>query len=111
MSDDKRKELNLRAGRLIQFEMNLIDSPRIQIAVTENEFDVLQENGFVGYAEYYLKGSYNESELRNEAEIEIFKELLEIDSQLGTTPTKQLFGCVSQSLRMDLIKVRVIFYS
>ena len=70
---------------------------------------MLREKGFVGFADCYLQQSYDKSELRNKAEIEIYKELLEIDSQLGTTLTEQLFKCVFQSLRMDLIKVRVIF--
>ena len=99
MSEAERKELNLKAGRLIK-------SLEINIAVTENNFDVLRErHGYVGYAHYYLKKSYDESELKYKAEIEIYKNLLEIDSKLGTTSTEQLFKCVSYSVRMDLIKV------
>ena len=102
MSDDERKELNLKVGRLIHL------SHGIQISVTENRYDVLREKGFVGYSEYYLKRFYNESKLRNQATTKIYKKLLEIDSQLGTTQTETLFGCVFYSVRMDLIKVRVI---
>ena len=99
MSDDERKELNLKAGRLIE-------SLGIPIDVTENEYDELREKlGYVGYAHYYLHNCYDESELINKAEIEIYKKLLEIDSKLGTTQSEQLFGCVLYSVRMDLIKV------
>ena len=98
MSDAERKKLNLEAGRLIQ-------SLGISIDVTENEFDVLRELGYVGYANYYLRHCYDESELINKADTTIYRQLLDIDSQLGTTQAEQLFECVKHSVRMDLIKV------
>ena len=67
--------------------------------------DQLRELGFVGYANYYLKACWNDSELTNKADVEIYKQLLEIDSKLGTTQSDQLFECVFHSLRIDLIKV------
>ena len=102
MSDDERKELNLKAGRLI-------NSLGIPLSVSENGHVVLREKlGHFGYADYYLQESYDESAFRNKAEIEIYKEFLQIDGKLGTTQTEKLFGCVYYSGRMDLIKVRVI---
>jgi len=98
LSDKERKELNLKAGRLVQ-------SLGISIAVTENKFDVLGELGYVGYAEYYLNNCWNESELKNKADVKVYKQLLEIDAKLGTTQSKQLFWCVFYSVRLDLIKV------
>ena len=99
MSDAERKKLNLKAGRLIQ-------SLGISIPVRGNYFDVLREKrGFVGYADYYLGQCYDESELKNKADTTIYRQLLDIDSQLGTTQAEQLFECVHQSVRMDLIKV------
>ena len=99
ISDDEKKELNLEAGKLIK-------SLGISIAVTENNFDVLREkHGYVGYANYYLRQCWNESELKNKADVAIYKQLLEIDSKLGTSQSEQLFKCVFSSLRMDLIKV------
>ena len=68
-------------------------------------YDVLQENGYVGYASYYLKECWDESELENKADVTIYKQLLEIDAKLGTTQSEQLFECVFHSLRIDLIKV------
>ena len=68
-------------------------------------YDVLQENGYVGYASYYLQECWDESELKNKADVEIYKQLLEIDSKLGTTQSEQLFECVFNTVRMDLIKV------
>ena len=70
-----------------------------------DKHDELQEAGFVGYAHYYLQNCWDESELKNKADVTIYKQLLEIDSKLGTTQSEQLFKCVFHSLRMDLFKV------
>ena len=67
--------------------------------------DQLRDLGYVGYANYYLKACWDESELKNKADVTIYKQLLEIDSKLGTTQSEQLFWCVFHSLRIDLIKV------
>ena len=99
MSDKKRNELNLKAGRLIK-------SLGINMIVRDGIYDVLREkHNYVGYAEYYLQACWNKSELKNKADVTIYKQLLEIDSKLGTTQSEQLFECVFNSLRMDLIKV------
>ena len=99
LSDTQRKKLNLKAGRLIQ-------SLGISINVTENKFNMLREElDYVGYANYYLQQCWDKSELKNKADITIYKQLLAIDSKLGTTQSEQLFKCVFQSLRIDLIKV------
>ena len=99
MSAKERKELNLEAGRLIQ-------SLGIYMDVKDGEYDELREElGYVGYANYYLQECWDESELKNKADLAVYKQLLEIDSKLGTTQTEQLFWCVFYSLRIDLIKV------
>ena len=69
------------------------------------DHDKLRELSFVGYAHYYLKNCWNEPKLKNKADVVVYKQLLEIDSKLGTTQSEQLFECVFHSLRMDLIKV------
>ena len=98
MSNDERKELNLKAG-------TLINSLGIEMDVKDGEYDELRERRFVGYANYYLFNCWNKSELKNKADLTIYKQLLEIDAKLGTTQSEQLFACVFRSLRMDLIKV------
>ena len=108
MSDAERKELNSKAIRLISC---LGISPLTVVeyfGISEHSFDVLRSRDYGGYAHYYLKESYDDSELINKAEIEIYKKLLEIDSKLGTAQTEQLFACVMFSLRMDLITVTEI---
>ena len=100
MSDEERKELNLKAGRLIKSQGIFYTH------VTENEFDVLREKyDYVGYAHYYLQECWDKTELKNKADVSIYKQLLEIDSKLGTTQSEQLFECVFNSLRIDIFKV------
>ena len=65
----------------------------------------LREIGFAGYADYYLATCRDESELKNKADVAIYKQLLAIDAKLGTTQSEQLFKCVMNTFRMDLIKV------
>ena len=69
------------------------------------EHEKLREDDYAGYAHYYLRKCWDETELNNKADVTIYKQLLEIDSKLGTTQSEQLFYCVFNSLRMDLIKV------
>ena len=69
------------------------------------EHDEVRDLGYVGYAHYYLKKCWDESELKNTSDVTIYKQLLEIDAKLGTTQSEQLFWCLYYSLRMDLIKV------
>ena len=101
--EQERKQLYLKAERLIK-------SVGISMPYRENWYDFLRENGVFGYGTYYLVTSYDNSELLSKADLTIYKQLLEIDAKLGTTPTEQLFECVLFSARMDLVKVRINFY-
>ena len=98
LSDKERKELNLQAGRLIK-------SLGINMIVEDGIYDVIRGKGFVGYASYYLKECWDQSELINKSDVAIYRQLLEIDSKLGTTSTEQLDRCVFYSHRLDIIKV------
>ena len=99
LSKKEREELNLEAGKLIK-------NRGIHMDVKDGEYDELREElGFVGYAEYYLLECWDESGLKNKADVSIYKQLLEIDSKLGTTPSEQLRWCLAYSPRKDLIEV------
>ena len=69
------------------------------------DHDKVRELGYVGYAHYYLQKCWDESELKNKADVAVYKQLLEIDSKLGITQSEQLFKCVFFTVRIDLIKV------
>ena len=96
ISDEIRIELNLKARRLFEKD---------GVRMVYDDYDEIREYGWVGYAHIYLHECWNESELINKADLAVYKQLLEIDSKLGTTQSEQLFGCVFSSFRMDLIKV------
>ena len=103
ISDEERKELNLEAGRMVK-------SQGLYMAVKDDEYDELREEyGYAGYASNYLSQCWDKSDLKNKADVKIYKQLLEIDSKLGTTQSEQLFECLFNSLRMDLIKVLIYF--
>ena len=94
ISDQEIKKLNLKVERLLE-----------NCGIVFGDYDQIRKFGGVGYAHYYLKKCWNESELKNKSDVSIYKQLLEIDSKIGTTPSEQLFRCVFHSLRMDLIEV------
>ena len=94
ISDDERKELNMKAGRLFE-----------NCGIALFDYDKLREHGYFGYANYYLLKCWDVSELKNKADVAIYKQLLEIDSKLGTTQSEQLLWCLRFSPRKDLIEV------
>ena len=94
ISDDERKELNMKAGRLFK-----------NCGIDMYDYDELRKVGWVGYAHFYLVECWNKSELKNEADVAVYKQLLEIDSKLGTTQSEQLRWCLAYSPRKDLIEV------
>ena len=82
---------------------------------------ILRENGFVleehqdydwmitlkyaGYANYYLESCLNRFTGINYADVSIHRQLIDIDSKLGSDTSLQLYGCLSTTTRSDLIKV------
>ena len=58
---------------------------------------------WTGFANFYIVMSWDETDLINKADINIYKELITIDEKLGTKMTEQLFGCVQYSFRKDLL--------
>ena len=70
-----------------------------------DKHDKLREFGYIGYAEYYLSECWNESELKNKADLTVYKQLIEIDAKLGTTQSEQLRFCLRYSPRNDFIEV------
>ena len=69
------------------------------------DHDEVRELNYVGYAQYYLRECWDESELKNKADVAVYKQLLEIDSKLGTTQSEQLRWCLCYSPREDFIEV------
>ena len=53
----------------------------------------------------YIFEKWNESSLVNEAKLDVYKCLFEIDSRLGSKSEHQLFECCAHAVNLDIIKV------
>ena len=76
-----------------------------EINIDQVDLDEVRRKDIAGYASYYLKKCWNSYDLENHADVTVYKQLIEIDSKLGITQTEQLFACLFQTVRMDIIKV------
>ena len=70
---------------------------------------IKKETSDYGYAGYYLRNCWNDSKLINEADVEVFKRLVDIDTNLGTELYLQLWTCLCRTSRWDIIKVLKFF--
>ena len=95
LTEKEKKELNIRGRDILR---------KTGIWCCDDAYDILRHE-FAGFASYYVRASYNDTELVNKADINIYKELILIDEKLGTKMTEQLFWCVQCSYRKDLFKV------
>ena len=70
-----------------------------------NEIEELRKNKYIGFAEVYLQRYNRKLTPDHKIDIQMYSELVQLDSKLGTSVTDQLFKCLSYSLRLELIKV------
>ena len=98
MSKDEEKELNQRAGRILR-EAGLVFVERMDYNWIKKETDD------EGYADYYLVNCFNETKMINEADSSVYRELVDIDSKLGTSISMQLSCCLWSTTRYDIIEV------
>ena len=59
-----------------------------------------------GYADYYVMNCWNKTKMINEANASVCRQLVDIDSKLGTDASTQLGCCLSWTTRWDIIEVR-----
>ena len=97
MDNPKRTLLCWKAARLI--------NKNSVVYTGYGDCDSIEEFSLAGFADYYLKECWDKSALKNKADVKIYKQLLEMDSKLGTTQSEQLLWCVHYSPRKDLIEV------
>ena len=55
------------------------------------EYEKLRKDDYVGFADIYLQRCDKESKSENIADVQLYTKLVELDTRLGTTATKQLF--------------------
>ena len=72
-----------------------------------NEYERLRGKNWIGFAEVHLNRCKKESKSDDEINIEVYTQLVELDSRLGTTATEQIFTCILHSHRMDFLEVRI----
>lgn len=99
MSENQKKRLN-KIGRKILRE-RLIDLEHDD----DDVHSLLKTLKYAGYAHYYLQECWNQSEMVNRADKYRYRQLVDIDSKLGTDAAHQLYGCLDNTTRWDLIKV------
>ena len=58
------------------------------------------------FASQYLERCNKESKSNDEINKEVYAKLVELDTRLGTTTaSEQLFSCLENTIRLDIIKV------
>ena len=72
-----------------------------------NEYDRLRKENWVGFAEVYLNRCSKELTTENIPDIQVYNQLVKLDTRLGTTSSEQLFKCLFRTTRLDIIKVKL----
>ena len=78
-----------------------------------NDFEQVSDYGglkeddgrWVGFAHKYLQRCKEKLQSDDEIDIDVYTQLVEVDSRLGSNASEQLLNCIRFSLRLDLIKV------
>ena len=70
---------------------------------------MIRNNGHVGFAVVYLNRCKKESDSIEKVDINVYKQLVELDTKLGTTGSEQLHSCLLNTTRCDIIKVRFYY--
>ena len=72
-----------------------------------NEYEELRKAGLYGFAEAYLISCKIKAKSDDEIDVEVYTKLVELDSKLGTTASKQLDRCLFYTNRSDIIQVLI----
>ena len=105
MNREEEYQLNQRAGRILREAGFVFEEWKDYNWITKG-VDHRDEIDDEGYADYYLVKCCNETTKINEADASIYRQLVDIDSKLGTSISVQLLCCLSWTTRWDIIKVR-----
>ena len=100
----EEKQLNQRAGRILREAGLVFEEWKDYNWITKgvNHRGGIDEEG---YADYYLVKCWNKSKMINEADVSVYRQLVAIDSKLGTDASTQLLCCLSWTTRLDIIEV------
>ena len=99
MNEEEKNRLNQAGGDLLRKAGLVFEEWK--------DYDwITKETDDEGYADYYLVKCWNETIKMNEADPSVYRQLVDIDSKLGTEYSRQLVCCLCWTLRSDIIKVR-----
>ena len=96
LTEKEKKELNIRGRDILR---------KTGVQYGDGDYDTLRKIGWAGFASYYIFKSWDETDLVNKADVNIYKQLITIDGKMGTKMTEQLVECVGFTYRKDLFKV------
>ena len=68
------------------------------------DYDAFRRDNYAGYAEYYLRECYGPDRMK-EADVSVYRRLVDIDTVLGTDASQQLNYCIYWTTRRDIITV------
>ena len=105
MSKDEEKELNQRAGKILREAGLVFEEWKDYEWITKGADHRLGIDD-EGYADYYVMNCWNKTKMINEADPSVYRQLVDIDSRLGTSISMQLSCCLSWTTRWDIIEVR-----
>ena len=106
MNAEEEHRLNQRAGKILR-EAGLVFEEWKDYNWIKKGVDLRSGPNDEGYADYYLVQSWNETTMTNEADASVYRQLVDIDSKLGTDASTQLACCLSWTTRWDIVKVRI----
>ena len=69
------------------------------------EYECLRKRNWVGFAAVYLRRLNEESKSNDEIDTEVYTKLVQLDENLGITASEQLFSCLKETTRWEIIKV------
>ena len=72
-----------------------------------NEYEELKKAGLYGFADAYLDRCNTKAKSDDEIDVEVYTKLVQLDSKLGTTASKQFDGCLFYTTRSDIIQVLI----
>ena len=105
-SEESEQQLNQRARRILRKAGLVFEEWKDYNWITKgvDHRDGIDDEG---YADYYLVKCWDETKMLNEADASIYRQLVYIDSKLGTDPSTQLNCCLAWTTRWDIIQVRL----
>ena len=98
VNENEKKRLNDLGGKILR-------EAGLDFEELKNYDWIKKETFDDGYAGYYLRNCWNAPKLTNEADVEVYKRLVDIDTNLGTKLSLQLWRCLRWTTRWDILKV------